>query len=39
VSTSCIPAQGRTQARFGVLGGQVQMMFDAVPTMAQGAAA
>jgi tripartite-type tricarboxylate transporter receptor subunit TctC len=34
-----IPHKGSDQARAAVLGGQVQMMFDAVPTMAASAAA
>jgi tripartite-type tricarboxylate transporter receptor subunit TctC len=34
-----IPHKGSDQARASVLGGQVQMMFDAVPTMASNAAA
>ena len=34
-----IPHKGSDQARAAVLGGQVQMMFDAVPTMAANAAA
>src|SRR5262245_25063265 len=34
-----IPHKGSDQARASVLGGQVQMMFDAVPTMASSAAA
>ena len=34
-----IPHKGSDQARAAVLGGQVQMMFDAVPTMASSAAA
>ena len=33
-----IPHKGSDQARASVLGGQVQMMFDAVPTMAASAA-
>jgi tripartite-type tricarboxylate transporter receptor subunit TctC len=32
-----IPHKGSDQARASVLGGQVQMMFDAVPTMAANA--
>jgi tripartite-type tricarboxylate transporter receptor subunit TctC len=34
-----IPHKGSDQARAAILGGQVQMMFDAVPTMAANAAA
>jgi tripartite-type tricarboxylate transporter receptor subunit TctC len=34
-----IPHKGSDQARAAVLGGQVQMMFDAVPTMAASASA
>ncbi len=34
-----IPHKGSDQARAAVLGGQVQMMFDAVPTMASNARA
>lgn len=34
-----IPHKGSDQARIAVLGGQVQMMFDAVPTMASQARA
>src|SRR5918992_817190 len=34
-----IPHKGSDQARVAVLGGQVQMMFDAVPTMAANAKA
>ena len=34
-----IPHKGSDQARTSVLGGQVQMMFDAVPTMAANARA
>ncbi|MGH8741497.1 MAG: tripartite tricarboxylate transporter substrate-binding protein, partial [Burkholderiales bacterium] len=34
-----IPHKGSDQARASVLGGQVQMMFDAVPTMAANARA
>ena len=33
-----IPHKGSDQARASILGGQVQMMFDAVPTMAASAA-
>ena len=33
-----IPHKGSDQARSSILGGQVQMMFDAVPTMAASAA-
>jgi tripartite-type tricarboxylate transporter receptor subunit TctC len=34
-----IPHKGSDQARASILGGQVQMMFDAVPTMAANAKA
>jgi tripartite-type tricarboxylate transporter receptor subunit TctC len=34
-----IPHKGSDQARTAILGGQVQMMFDAVPTMAANARA
>ena len=34
-----VPHKGSDQARVAVMGGQVQMMFDAVPTMAQSAKA
>jgi tripartite-type tricarboxylate transporter receptor subunit TctC len=34
-----VPHKGSDQARANVMGGQVQMMFDAVPTMAQTAKA
>jgi tripartite-type tricarboxylate transporter receptor subunit TctC len=39
VSLVHIPHKGSDQARASVLGGQVQMMFDAVPTMAASAKA
>jgi tripartite-type tricarboxylate transporter receptor subunit TctC len=39
VSLVHIPHKGSDQARASVLGGQVQMMFDAVPTMAANARA
>jgi tripartite-type tricarboxylate transporter receptor subunit TctC len=34
-----VPHKGSDQARASILGGQVQMMFDAVPTMASNASA
>jgi tripartite-type tricarboxylate transporter receptor subunit TctC len=39
ISLVHIPHKGSDQARASVLGGQVQMMFDAVPTMAANARA
>jgi tripartite-type tricarboxylate transporter receptor subunit TctC len=39
VSLVHIPHKGSDQARASILGGQVQMMFDAVPTMAANARA